>query len=264
MKGYENVPRTKLTPRMPMIIRVDGRAFHTYTRRFKEHQTDPWSTHLRDAMTAAAKGLMEEISGAKLAYIQSDEISVLVTDYDTFGTQAWFDKGVQKVCSVSASVATVHFNSEIHNNGFETASATFDSRCFVLPREEVSNYFVWRQRDAEKNSVAMLAQWYFSHKQLHRKNGSEMQDMLMLEKGINWNDLDTWKKRGWCVTRKSVTTTLEKFMAQNPSAKFSIPQDAHPQQPVTRTVVDPDWEIPIFSKDRDYVDSFVHPDQKEE
>ena len=264
MKGYENVPRVRLTPRMPMIIRVDGRAFHTYTRRFKEFQTDPGSTHLRDAMTAASKGLMQEISGAKLAYIQSDEISILVTDYDTFGTQPWFDKGVQKVCSVSASVATVHFNSEIHNNGFETASATFDSRCFVLPREEVANYFVWRQRDAEKNSVAMLAQWHFSHKQLHRKNGSDMQDMLMLEKGVNWNDIDTWKKRGWCVKREHVVMTVGEFETSGGSIKTLSDVELNPDTEFARNVVQPDWEIPIFSKDRDYIDQLVHPDQKEE
>ena len=240
MKRYENIPRIALTPRMPMIIRVDGRAFHTYTRRFKPLQDGPWSIHMRNAMTAAAEGLMKEISGAKIAYVQSDEISVLVTDYDTFNTQAWFDKGVQKVCSVSASVASVNFNASVDTVSEDPSMATFDARCFVLPKEEVNNYFLWRQQDASKNSVSMLAQWHFSHKSLQNKNGSQMQDMLMLEKSINWNDLPVWQKRGWCVLRTQRLVNTEGG------------------DEITRTSIQPDWEIPIFTKDREYVEKHVN------
>lgn len=262
MKRYESVPRISLTPRMPMIVRVDGRAFHTYTRRFKSIQDDPWSTHLRDAMTEAARELLREISGAKVAYLQSDEISVLVTDYDKLSSQAWFDKGVQKICSVGASVATAAFNSAVHNVGIETTSATFDARCFVLPREEVANYFVWRQRDAEKNSISMLAQHYFSHKELRGKSGSDKQDMLMREHGVNWNDLETWKKRGWCVERKTVTATVAEIRSRGTPVSTPPSADVDPSQVVTRTVVEPDWEPPIFTKSRDYVDRFVDVGQE--
>jgi tRNA(His) guanylyltransferase len=248
MKRYEEVPRTALTPRMPMIIRVDGRAFHTYTRGFDR----PWSNSIRDAMTAAATGLVREISGVKLAYVQSDEISVLVTDYDSLSSQAWFDKVAQKICSVTASIATAAFNSSMFNQILSGTSleantltrtdlkieATFDSRCFVIPREEVINYFVWRQRDAEKNSVSMLAQSHFSHSQLQGKNGSAKQDLLMQEKGINWNDLDTWKKRGWCIRRETREIS----------------------EGVIRTIVEPDWDIPIFTKDHDYIERHINLD----
>jgi len=258
MKRYEDVPRTSLTPRMPMVIRVDGRAFHTYTKRFKRQVESPWSPYIRDAMTAAAQGLMREISGAKLAYVQSDEISVLVTDYDSLGTQPWFDKVAQKVCSVSAAITTAEFNQKMlaielseqtvtaERPGQLTFKidfpqlATFDARSFVVPQHDVANYFVWRQRDAEKNSIAMLAQKHFSPKQLHGKNGGVMQEMLHSEHGINWNDCDVWQKRGWCVTRET----------------REVPGGMKPTE--LRTFVEPDWAIPQFTKDRPYIERLVY------
>jgi tRNA(His) 5'-end guanylyltransferase len=252
MKRYEEVPRTSLTPRMPMIVRVDGRAFHTFTRGFER----PWSVSIRDAMTEAASALMREVSGVKIAYLQSDEISLLVTDYDSLSTVPWFQGVAQKICSVTASIATAAFNSSMFDQTMSGGNveantltrtglkmdATFDSRCFAVPREDVTNYFVWRQRDAEKNSVSMLAQSHFSHNQLQGKSGSAKQDMLMLEKGVNWNDLDVWKKRGWCVIRETREVEPGKL----------------------RTFVEPVWDIPIFTKERDYIERHVNIDLKEE
>lgn len=257
MKGYESVSRVYLTRRMPLIIRVDGRAFHTYTRQFKPHQEGPWSTHMRDAMTQAARWLVGDISGAKLAYVQSDEISILVTDYDKLTSQPWFDKNLQKVCSVSASIATAGFNEHLSAYGFVTKPAMFDSRCFVLPREEACNYFIWRQQDATRNSISMLAQAHFSHKQLHQKSTGVMQEMLFSEKGINWNDCEIWQKRGWCITRETVTRTVTEEMLD---AEGNPPPGSALGEEFTRTLMEPDWEIPIFSKDRDYVDRHVSVD----
>ncbi len=250
MKRYEKVPCAFLTPRMPMIIRVDGKAFHTYTRGMEK----PWDLGMRDAMTATAQALVQEISGAKLAYIQSDEISILATDYDALGTQAWFDKNVQKIVSVSASIATMAFNRAYANSSTRHGRALFDARCFVLPQEEVCNYFLWRQQDASRNSISGLAQANFSHKQLHGVNTGGMQDMLMLEKNINWNDCEVWQKRGWCVRR--VTELYEpepKDRAKVLAGKVSIVAAVAYQ----RTEVRPDWDIPIFSKDRDYINQHV-------
>lgn len=216
-----------------MIIRVDGRAFHTYTKKFKRlGEEGPWSTHMQEAMSSAAKSLMSEISGAKLAYAQSDEISVLVTDYDSLTTQAWFGKSIQKVASVSSSIATVGFNTSVQslNIGF----ATFDSRAFVLPKEEVANYFIWRQKDAIRNSVAMLAQAHFSSKQLHGKGVALMRKMLLEEKQVSWDSLPSWQKRGWCVSRE-----------------IKDKPEGH------RTVISPDLEVPEFSSKREYVEKHV-------
>ena len=272
MKRYEEVPRTSLTPRMPLIIRVDGRAFHTYTRRFKRQVESPWSPYIRDGMTAAAEALLREISGVKIAYLQSDEINILVTDYDSLSSEPWFGKVAQKICSISAAIATAAFNQTMlalemgeqrvtvdragaHVFKIEFPRlATFDSRCFVVPRSDVCNYFVWRQRDCEKNSVSMLAQKYFSSKQLHGKNGGQKQDMLMEQHGVNWNDCDVWQRRGWCVARRTVEAVVA---TDTVGVKGEPPPSAAIGVTYGRTIVEPDWDIPVFTKDRWYIDQHV-------
>lgn len=196
MKTYENASRHYLTRRMPCILRCDGKAFHTLTANMKK----PWDDGMIDAMCHTAKYLCENIQNAKLAYVQSDEISVLLTDYDRLNTEAWFDKNLQKMVSVSAALATLSFNRKIVEH-YPDKSGVFDSRAFVIPKEDVCNYFLWRQNDATRNSVQMLARANFSHRELHGLNNSELQDKLMLEKGINWNDVATHKKRGACVRK---------------------------------------------------------------
>lgn len=204
MKKYEGIPRIHLTPRMPLICRLDGKAFHTYTRGFEK----PVDEKIIGAMTHAAVCLSREIQGFKIAYIQSDEISVLVNDYENFETQAWFDKNLQKVISVSASICTAYFNKYMWSVGVDK-TALFDSRAFVIPREEVCNYFYWRQLDAERNSVSSLAQAHFSHRQLHGKNVKEMKAMLLEEKEIVWDMLPVFQKRGWCVLKDG---TIDKII----------------------------------------------------
>lgn len=190
-QNYENVSRFCLTRRMPVIIRVDGKAFHTFTRGCDR----PFDSTLGDAMVATAVALLQEVQGAKWAYTQSDEISVVLTDYDTFSTEPWFGYVVQKMCSVSASIATASFNKAFnHRTDYKrNTQAMFDSRVFNIPREEVVNYFLWRQLDWFRNSVQMLAQFHFSQKQLHEKSQEDMKSML-LEKGIKWENLpDKWR-----------------------------------------------------------------------
>lgn len=208
-ENYESRSKTYLTRRTPVIIRLDGKAFHTYTRGLDK----PFDEGLIEDMEATTKFLCENIQGVKLGYCQSDEISLLITDYDDLNTQAWFDYNVQKITSISASMATAKFNQlRLSRKSYNSQSlptpdvidninlAFFDSRTFSIPKEEVANYFLARQKDAVKNSVAMLAQSLYSHKELHKKNGSEMQEMCF-QKGHNWNDLDYRKRRG-CTIEK--------------------------------------------------------------
>lgn len=206
-ENYEKRSRTFLTRRTPVIIRLDGKAFHTYTKGLDK----PFDEGLIEDMQLTAQYLCENIQGCKLAYTQSDEISLLLTDYDGLDTQAWFDYNVQKMTSISASMASAKFNQLRQIRVFNTyvkgekyypiefslpnSLAIFDSRAFNIPKDEVANYFLARQKDAVKNSVAMLAQSLYSHKELHKKNGPEMQE-LCFQKGHNWNDLDFSKKRG--------------------------------------------------------------------
>lgn len=185
--NYENRYRFYLTRRTPAIIRLDGRAFHTVTRGC----TKPFDVRFSLCMLDTALYLCREIQGAKCAYTQSDEISILLTDFDTLTTDAWFDYNIQKIASISSGLASAFFSKSYSN---ETINV-FDSRVFNIPREEVCNYFIWRQKDWIRNSIAMLAQAHFSHKELQNKKQSDMHEMLH-SKGINWNSLDDRWKNG--------------------------------------------------------------------
>ena len=213
---YEQVPKTRLVRRMPVMIRIDGKAFHTFTRGFQK----PFDDILIKSMQETMKYLCENIQGCVFGYTQSDEITLVLVDYKKLTSSAWFDYEVQKICSISASMATMIFNKFFRQNVEEYTEnykytnnlitnkiintywcavergAMFDSRCFNVPKEEVTNFVYWRQLDATRNSIQMVGQANFSHKQLQGKSCNMIQDMLFTEKGINWNDLPVVKKRG--------------------------------------------------------------------
>lgn len=235
MKAYEAVAKGVLTMRMPKIIRIDGRAFHTYTRGMKK----PFDDAIYHAWVQTAVTLCSEITGAKLAYFQSDEISILVTDYDRLSSQGWFDNQIQKIASVSASIATAAWNLAMARY-YPGKIATFDARVFAIPREEVVNYFIWRQRDAVKNSINALASAYFPQRRLQGLSCDERQDLLFREKGINWAHLPGWQKNGAVVRR----FTFEK-------------------NGTMRSAWQVDEEAPLFSKNRDYIERLVYPEREE-
>ena len=190
--NYEARSKTFLYRRMPVIIRLDGKAFHTLTRGCEK----PFDRNFSDAMDQTMKVVMKEAQGSQLGYVQSDEISILLTDYTNFDTQAWFDNQIQKICSVAASIASVEFTEAFGRKGY------FDCRCFNIPREEVTNYFIWRQQDWMRNSLQMLARDSYSQKELHLKTVPMMHEMLH-EKGVNWADLeDRFKNGGTCLGGK--------------------------------------------------------------
>jgi len=172
---YEDRGRVYLTRRTPAILRVDGRAFHTLTRSLQK----PYDSRLSAAMDYTASHMMKVIQGAKLAYVQSDEISILLSDYEQLNSGAWFDYNVQKMCSIASSTATAEFNllfGTLMNNA--QVRATFDCRVFNIPESDVSNYFLWRARDWHRNSVQMFARAHFSHRQLHGKSQPMVHEML--------------------------------------------------------------------------------------
>lgn len=188
MKAYEHVTRQALPRRTYSLLRVDGRAFHSLLR----HSQKPFDYGFMETMDRVAGALCREIAGAVFAYSQSDEISVLLTDFGSVHTEPWFGGVAQKMASIAASVATATFNAQQPGT-----TATFDARVFTVPSAvEAANYFIWRQRDAVRNSVSMAAQAHFSHKSLHGLNGNEMQERLWREKGVNWNDYPDGAKRG--------------------------------------------------------------------
>jgi tRNA(His) guanylyltransferase len=199
MKGYEATTRYVLPGRTYTIIRVDGRAFHSLLRRADK----PFDHEFMAVMDETAAALCREVSGTVLSYQHSDEISLLVTDFGSVHTEAWFGGGVQKMASSAASVATVEFNyraAAFHSplvKKIPNFMGTFDGRVFTIPSAvEVANYFLWRQRDCVRNSVSMAAQAHFPHKQLHGLNGAQMQELLWSGRGVNWNDYPDGAKRG--------------------------------------------------------------------
>jgi tRNA(His) guanylyltransferase len=235
MKEYEAVWKTKLPRRLPLIIRVDGKSFHSYLR----NAIKPFDQMFIRHMSQVAVSLCQEIQGAVFAYHQSDEISVLVQDYESIKTQAWFGKDLQKIVSISAAVASTALNG-IREGGCSAQRALFDARAFVLPSDtEVANYFIWRQRDAVRNSISMAAQAQFSHKSLHGVSSKQMQEKLFQEKGINWNDYPTSCKRGQIVAR---TEDLEAL----------TPLAWPDKEPMLRSITSTGWEIhgaPHFTAD---------------
>jgi len=193
--NYENVTRFYLTRRTPVILRLDGKAFHSLTKNFER----PFDRRFIEAMVSAAIDLTDEIQGFKAAYIQSDEVSILLTDYDDVNTQGWFDYNASKITSVSAALMSVRFNFHLG-----MSNAVFDCRCFNIPKEEVANYFLWRSLDWQRNSIFMYARSFFSHKQLEDKNQQDIHEMLH-QIGKNWTtDLENNLKNGTWILRKNV------------------------------------------------------------
>lgn len=242
MKKYEAVTSTYVTPRTPVIIRLDGKAFHSYTRSLPR----PWSEEFIQVMDIAALEVCSEVQGAELAYVQSDEISVLIHTYKNFESLPWLSGRIQKMVSVAASVAGAVFtaNSHLIWKG-DIRPAYFDCRAFCLPEAEVCNYFLWRQQDCTRNSVQMLARSLYSHKECNNKKGPDLQEMCFA-RGHNWNDLPARHKRGRCAV---VATTVSS----------SLPSDAMSknQEPVVRRSWAIDNEIPVFSQDRWYIEKHL-------
>lgn len=254
---YETIPKTRLMRRCPVCIRIDGRAFHSWTKGFER----PFDEVLIKSMQGTMKYLCENIQGVVLGYCQSDEVSLILVDYKKLNSSAFFDYEVQKVCSTTASMATMAFNKIFNENTLDFISpeifenekikkicashaeavekgAMFDSRCFNIPKEEVTNYVYWRQLDATRNSIQMVGQANFSHKELQNKSCNDIQDMLMTQKGINWNDLPTYQKRGSCCIKEEYKDKDSNVLR-------------------TRWIID--RNIPIFKNEgRDYIERLIN------
>lgn len=188
---YEDRFRVMLPRRTFTILRADGKAFHTLTRGRRK----PYDFDVVYGMDRVLLDLCQEVQGCAFGYVQSDEVSLLLADFQTIHTDAWFDGNLQKMVSVAASVATRAFNHAVDFTNMANR-ATFDCRAFTITDPvEVENYFIWRQQDCTRNSVQSLAQAHFSPKELHGVSNAKAQDMLMT-KGINWNDQPPGDKRG--------------------------------------------------------------------
>jgi tRNA(His) guanylyltransferase len=203
MKEYESVSFNKATRRTPLMIRVDGRAFHTFTKKVKCKK--PFDPKLIKAMVGAATYVAGEMQGFKAAYIQSDEVTFCLTDYDTIETNGWFGYEFSKIISITASMMSVAFNKYYVTDDMWPV---FDARAFNIPDDEVSNNFLWRAKDWHRNSLQMYCRLFFSHKQLHGKKRDDMHDMLH-KINKNWvNDLTSQERNGTFLlkTKEGIST----------------------------------------------------------
>lgn len=247
-ENYENIPNVRLTRRTPVAIRIDGKSFHTFCRGFKK----PFDDILIKTMQETMQYLCENIQGCVFGYTQSDEITLILIDYAKLESSAWFDYKIQKLCSIAASMATMIFNKHFianlndiladilidgNNNKYNkyidtycraiNKGAMFDARCFNIPKEEVTNLIYWRQLDATRNSIQMVAQANFSHKEIQGLSCNQLQNKLLTEKNINWNDLPIVKKRGSaCIKDENNHWFIDK-------------------------------EMPILKDDRNYIDKLI-------
>ncbi len=262
MKDYEAVSKSKLMKRCPVIVRIDGKAHHTFTRRFKR----PYDEIYLKSMQETAKFLCENVQGCVLSYQQSDEISLILVDYETLNISPYFDYEIQKLCSIIASMATMTFNRcfsenvndhyfELRESGMRTdeaeeqydiyrnaieKGALFDCRVFNIPKEDVTNNIYWRQIDAIRNSRQMLGQAYFTQRELQRKSCSQIQEMLKTQKGIDWREMPIEFQRGSCC--------IKEYYLQKQEDDNSIQR--------SRWIIDK--EIPIFKGDgREYIEKLV-------
>ena len=256
MKEYEMVSRTRLIRRMPVIIRLDGCHFHTLTRGLDK----PFDKNLMNIMQKTMLELCNKIQGCVLGYTQSDEITLVLVDYQRLESMAWYDNQVQKMCSVAASIATSAFEKALDEEIDELDvdaqkyywndqlfkqeeciekkylliskkwKANFDARAFNIPIYEVINNLIWRQQDATRNSILSVAQSLYSHKELQGIGTKELQNKMLTEKDVSWNDYKTDEKRGIAAIKDN-------------EGKWFI-----------------DELTPIFTEDRDYINRLVYPE----
>ena len=270
MKEYENLTRFKLSKEYPMIIRLDGNAFHTFTRGFDK----PFDKKLWEEMEDNAKNLLENIPGARCDYHQSDEISILVTNYQLSNREPWFDNNINKIVSITSAMATLAFNrsflkkikEKIGKLNYDVAKeyadssflakmnaievgALFDSRVFILPKDEVVNYFIWRQQDAIKNSISMVAQSLFSHKSLQGLNGPQMIERMKKEKGVIYNEKYTTIERRGSITHRLKPVEQVKIVKMKNQVEKEIK--------FTRSNWGIDENIPVFKDNKEYIEKFI-------
>lgn len=273
---YESAPKIHLMHRCPVVIRLDGRAFHTFTQGFQK----PFDEILMKSMQETMQYLCENIQGCVFGYTQSDEITLILVDYKNLTSAAWFDYDVQKICSVAASMATMKFNKNFFNNVFEyigiaamdssnkeypfreaykkaiNKGAMFDARCFNIPKEEVANLIYWRQLDAMRNSVQAVGQANFSHIKLQGKSCADIKEMLK-EKGVDWDSLPLECQRGSCCVKNAIVIKKEQIIF--PSGKKAVVSTVElrdTSKPEKAWSIDK--EIPIFKgENRKYIENLI-------
>lgn len=226
MKTYERVSESQLIPNLPIVVRLDGKSFSKYTSRLER----PYDLKLIELMQNTCKHLMKISHNIKVAYQQSDEITLIISnDYDN---PVEYSGRVQKLCSILAAECSVYFatHAYILENALHD-HPVFDCRIFNVPDwVEASNAVLWREQDATKNSIQLAGQSNFSHKEMQGLKNNQVQEKLLLEKNINWNDYPASFKRGSYIKREKyfdpdLNTERSHFVVKDfgqPLSKFTL------------------------------------------
>lgn len=262
MKRYESSADITLPDRLPVIVRLDGNSFSKMTKRgeFKK----PYDPRFVEAMKAGAVSVLKYCSGVQLAYVQSDEISLLLRNDQNINTDPFLGNRIQKLTSLLAAKVSVAFNKEMMKQEFDT-EAVFDCRAFIVPEHEVHNYFLWRQLDCFKNFVSSYAYWNLKGKygrkaaqnMLHGLSTEQRQELIYNEFGVNVNDIDDHRRRGQIIRKVSKEVPIREIMTE---AKYeNLLEQGHIDE--GDIVEKSEWEVmgvtPRLDKDDEFIEGFL-------
>lgn len=259
MKRYESAGEQVLPSRIPVIIRLDGNSFSNLTNRNFEK---PFDRRFEEAMNQAAISVMHYCSGSQIAYVQSDEITVLLRNDQTDHTDPFLANRTQKLSSLTAAKASVAFNKSLENE----TEAVFDSRVFVVPKSDVINNFLWRQLDAFKNCVSSTAYYGLKEKfgrknaqrLLHGKSTDQRKEIIFKKLGVSVKDIPTHRKRGRCIFNETREVSLSESMdSEKLERLISKGHIDDPDKKVKRSFWKVDNEIPKFNEDRNYIGKYL-------
>lgn len=220
MKQYEAVTEHYLVPKLPFIIRVDGKAFHTFTKKFEK----PFDAVIEQTMRATMESLCKDIPGCVLGYTQSDEITLVCIYTDRIVSKAWFDGRIEKIVAISAAKATKYFNKHFRENipmnvekyVKKLDEAEFDARVFNLPEWDCINNVIWRQQDAIRNSIEMVGHCFYSARELNHVNTTQIKEKLRVEHDIVWEHYSEYNKQGvFCYKTQVEKETHGKVVVRN-------------------------------------------------
>lgn len=241
MKRYEAASDAVFMRRVPVIVRVDGKGFSRWIK--KANFEKPFDKQMAGAMQDTMQHVAENVEGCVFGYTQSDEMTFVLRNDQSFESEPWFGNRQQKIVSVISSMVTAYFNDCFDGMPY----AYFDARAFTVPDlDEAANCLVWRQQDATKNSISMASYYGIgqkigkgaARKALHGLNGNQQQELLFQETGQNWNYYPTWCKRGAACYRK-----LTQFYGIDGGMTGSYERK--------KWIVDK--EIPVFTQEREWL-----------
>jgi len=248
MKFFEKIGSATLMPTLPILARLDGKCFSNFTNDLDR----PFDLNFSAIMTELTLCLTRE-TNARVGYTQSDEITLL-WQAENWKSEVFMGGKSSKMISILAAMASTKFNKLLPTYLPSKVDQTpiFDCRVWNVPsRIEAANAFIWREKDAVRNSIQSLGQSKFSHNQLHKLSCNDIQELLWQEKGVNWNDLPAKLKRGTYIQAEKVSTpfTTEELEALPEKHQARTNPDLVIERRVLRQI-----ELPILTKIVNVVD----------